>query len=878
MKPSTGMISRLAAVLVAFVFLSSCSRGGGKSGFETIHLLEQPDHGGEAFVPDSGGAVRIGLEEVLAGTRKRSDAGKQTSTLRGKVLSASSLAAGGKIELFCKRDLDGARYLAFVMSATGSHEGRVAFYDRDFETRLGEKSFALIPDGEPHCHTVELAGVPIDPAEVGGFAVSTGTGGVTVSMHSLELRSEPPIYYARLDRSNDRRGAVLIPQGRNFEIPLPEGSARLSFAVSPSTIARLYPSAFADIEFSVRVIGSGRDEVVHSELLRPGGGRSWRNRTIDLSGYRWGKKVRFEVESPGEGASPVYVALGAPGVEAQDETPKPSLILFVIDTLRGDHLGCMGYAKNVSPGIDRFARHAVVFESAYAQDSWTKASIATILSSLYPQVHGAVGWDDRLPSEVLTLPEVLRSEGYYTAAFVTATSVGSIGLNFEQGFDQFVAMTEDHHDSLTSAAEVMARLLPWLRENKERRFFLYVHLMDPHAPYFPVPPFDTMFDPDYEGDLTGATSGRNSFRKYSSKRDIQHAVSLYDGEIAYADEHFTVFVDELKKYGLLESSGIVLTADHGEEFKEHGAWEHGHTLYQELIRIPLLVKFPGMSHGGKRVRQRVRHLDIAPTMLDLAGLDIPDEMQGGSLVPLVAGKVDRVCEEVFSEQNLNRDALYSLISGSYKYVLRTSPRFGQELYDLKNDPSEKENLLRRNATVAGRMAGELMDIVSGSPRLSRLRFASRGKAVWSGKIRSKGIFARVSPVAFSPEDKIALGYSGQVMSFTVSTSGGSKGFDFVIAPPEAAIVFDLTLDGKKLDGGGLLLGPEQVKASVVPFNTERLSSPVMLFAPEGESPVKVTTEPRCYFWKTVSGGVPASSKTSLDRKTRDKLKALGYVE
>ena len=532
---------------------------------------------------------------------------------------------------------------------------------------------------------------------------------------------------------------------------------------------------------------------------------------------------------------------------------------------------------NYTTPIYATADGAVVFESVYAQDSWTKASIATMLTSLYPQIHGAVGWDDRLPSELVTLPELLRKHGYFTAAFVTASSVGSLGLNFEQGFDQFVAMTDDHHDSLTAVAEVMSKLEPWIDSSRDKNFFLYVHLMDPHSPYFPVPPYDTMFDPGYEGEVTGSTTGKNSFRLCSDARDIEHVVALYDGEIAYTDEFFGQFIDELEEHGVFDGTSIFLTSDHGEEFKEHGAWEHGHTLYEELIRIPLIIKLPHGDGKGRRIDTRVRHLDIAPTMLELAGVKPPESYQGKSLAPFIGGTSDMVCEYVFSEQNLNRDVLYSVIRGKHKYILRTRPRFEQELYDLETDPGETRNLVREQPAVAGDLARRVIDIVSGSGRVSHIRFVSTEEAVWTGKILCKGMIARVEPAGLDDNDNVTLGYSADMLTFTVHTSGEEEGFDFVTAPADVPLVFDLACNGDRLGADRLFLGPERIPASTMPFNTERFVDTALLYALDAGAG-EVDARPSCLFWKSVNTGSPASTKTSLDRETFDKLKALGYVE
>jgi arylsulfatase A-like enzyme len=663
---------------------------------------------------------------------------------------------------------------------------------------------------------------------------------------------------------------------------IPKNAANVSFGVTTSNLSRQFHPELCESELLIQLKCEDRIETVHSLKLGSTIQCTWSDLQLDLTEHAWAKRIEFAVASSrgnADTATQVYAAVSEPVVTVREEKPPPNVILYVIDTLRRNHLGCYGYDRNTSPNIDGFAQRGVFFESAYAQDSWTKPSIATMLTSRYPKDHGAVGVEDRLSSELTTLPELLRDAGYYTVAFVAAGAVGIPGLNFEQGFDQFVAMTEDHHDSLTSVAEVMSRLFPWIKRNRDKSFFLYVHLMDPHSPYFPVPPYDTMFDPEYEGRMTGARRGPGGYQSCRNERDIAHVKALYDGEIAYSDEYFGHFVSELRELGLFQNTMFVFTSDHGEELNDRGAWGHGHTLYEELIKIPLITKFPHGEYDGRRVLAEVRHLDLAPTILEAAGLPIPVEMEGKSLLPILEDKKVHLCDEVFSEECLNQNILYSVISDGQKYILRTKPHTSRELYDLREDPYEIRNLFEQDSSSANKLARRLLDYVASSERVSHIRFSSTESASWNGSIVVEGVLARVYPLSPDEHESLSIDSSGTTLSFELRTHQSIEGFDFVTVPPDAQLSIEIFVNDKRLDPSRLLLGLERRGATANPYDTQLLRDQTVLYAADSETIEPVpSSEATCIFWRTIPGAPPISTKATFDRRTRDKLKALGYIE
>ncbi len=401
----------------------------------------------------------------------------------------------------------------------------------------------------------------------------------------------------------------------------------------------------------------------------------------------------------------------------------PNIILIILDTLRADALGSYGAAATASPALDAFAREAVRFENTYAQSSWTRPSIATILTSLYPSEHGAIHKMDALPDRVTTLAEALRADGYWTAGFVSNINVAPV-FNFQQGFDAYTYLAPDLYfgatDSTTQLAiykglrlarerflrdriyvynyyqdaeAVTGAVTQWVEHNPPMPFFLFIHFMDPHDPYFEHP---------YNG--RGVARVLNPDPP-ASRKDELHA--LYAGNVAYLDQHLGTLFSRLKSAGLYENTIIAVTADHGEEFQEHGGWWHGTSLYQEVVHVPLIVKRAHEERAGQVESRRARTLDIAPTLMAAAGLRIPREFVGRDLFGPAAPEP----EPLFAEEELEGDVLASLRVGPWKVITANAdnPRGLQplELYNLDQDAHERHNLALTEQARTEQMLGLL---------------------------------------------------------------------------------------------------------------------------------------------------------------------------
>jgi arylsulfatase A-like enzyme/Flp pilus assembly protein TadD len=341
--------------------------------------------------------------------------------------------------------------------------------------------------------------------------------------------------------------------------------------------------------------------------------------------------------------------------------PASRILLVTIDTLRGDHLGYAGHDVE-TPNLDRLAQSGAVFTRAIAAAPLTLPSHATILSGLYPTRHGARNnGTSSLPGEVETLAERLKGAGYSTAAFVGAFVLDS-RFGLEQGFDHYDDdLPEENPLSNAYYAErraekVVSRALDWAREREDQKLFVWVHLFDPHAPYLPPPPFD---------------------RSYADRP--------YDGEIAYVDRSLAPLLEAF------EDGVTLVTADHGESLGEHGESTHALFLYDATLRVPLLLRAPGIE-PGTRVEAQVRTADIAPTLLDLAGEAPRNELDGKSLLPLVTGEQTEgraaYGESLSPYFNFHWAKLRALRTDRFKII--DAPR--RELYDLASDPGERNNL------------------------------------------------------------------------------------------------------------------------------------------------------------------------------------------
>jgi len=316
-----------------------------------------------------------------------------------------------------------------------------------------------------------------------------------------------------------------------------------------------------------------------------------------------------------------------------------NVIVISIDTLRADHLGCYGYPRETTPSVDAFSREALLFRNSFSHAPSTEPSHGSIFTSQIPVHHGGLR-AQRLPISpgVPTMPEMLRDAGYRTLSWNGGGQVAA-SYGFDRGFEVYESTVREERfrGRVASAIE-------WLDANPGEKFFFFLHTYEVHNPYSPEPRYLEMFDTGYDGDLPasilpGLLLDINDGRFSISGEDAQHIVNTYDAEIRSVDDAFGELVAALDERELLERTVIVFTSDHGEEFGEHGSvGRHSHSLYDELLRVPLILWLPGSEHAGGQFEQQVRGIDILPTVLDAVGIEIPETLAGKSLLPLIAGQ------------------------------------------------------------------------------------------------------------------------------------------------------------------------------------------------------------------------------------------------
>ena len=401
---------------------------------------------------------------------------------------------------------------------------------------------------------------------------------------------------------------------------------------------------------------------------------------------------------------PTVAALAACGGSPVERAREgaPNVLLISIDTLRADHLGCYGYEKPTSPALDAFAGTAVVFEEAHSSASWTLPSLASVLTSEYSSTHGCWNFGSTLDESFRTLPEVLVTAGYDTACVASHVFVTT-----RHGLQQGIVHTDDSYaypevepDKAVTSQVISDKGIRFLDQKaaspSRQPWFLWLHYFDPHEDYML-----------HEG-ITA---------QFVQPGQPAAQVDLYDGEIRYTDLHFGRVLEALQGKGFAENTIVVVVSDHGEEFMDHGGLRHGHTLYRELVRVPLLIRAPGIA--PRRVRELVRTVDLLPTVLDFVGLRAPPGIAGRSLASRMRGEPEEVLPalaEIALSEPLTMD---SVITGHAKLVHHAAGDT-LELYDLGKDPLERQDVHSERPDETDRLSSLLAELKTRATERGRL--------------------------------------------------------------------------------------------------------------------------------------------------------------
>lgn len=412
--------------------------------------------------------------------------------------------------------------------------------------------------------------------------------------------------------------------------------------------------------------------------------------------------------------------------------PGYNVILISLDTLRSDHLGIYGYPKNTSPHIDQLARKSVLFKNSFSNASWTLPSHMSLMTSLYPSIHGVSDPSKKLSNSTRTLAEVLNGNGYLTAAFTAGYYVSKV-YGFDQGFDLY---KENYNYPIETPGqgwrlkEIAKNLSFWLNKNAKKKFFLFIHSFDTHEPFLEHS-YLKEFESNYDGHLNFLNSHStfiksqeykenkariqqvftinlfysrviNEKRIELSDNDKKHLIALYDNEIRFVDHYIGKLLTQLENLDLMDKTIIILWSDHGEELLERGNIQHGGMLYEELIRVPLIVYLPGFR--GPRVNSNLaQSIDIAPTILDILGIGSEKNFMG---IPLFSKKNHFIVGQ-HSQQNIIRTKKYKLMSGEKEET--------SLLFNLRKNPDETVNVFNNKPDLATKLKKEMLRALSQRP-------------------------------------------------------------------------------------------------------------------------------------------------------------------
>jgi arylsulfatase A-like enzyme len=673
------------------------------------------------------------------------------------------------------------------------------------------------------------------------------------------------------------RVAAAAPSGNEWRDAVaisPGSSARFDLGpATPGSAVRIGLLDSAGHPVSVRIL-AGDQEL--GSLRSPGTG-GWTDRRLE---GLVAKPANVQVECTSERSFWVSTA-----EVVTPPSTSPPVIVVLVDTLRRDHLGCYGYGRPTSPNIDAFARESIRFENLVPASSWTRPSVASLLTSTVPSVHGGEDMGDHLRPGLPWIGESFQKSGYETRALITNPNCLPI-WGFGGGFSRYVDVgSEDWIEEDDSV--VMQRAAAAVRDAAGRPFFLYVHALAPHEPYTPPEPQRSQFTshlPAPPGAATNPHLGN---------------VDLYDAEIRYFDTLFGKFLDTLREIGLYDSSVIVLLSDHGQAFGEHGDFGHGSSLFGEQMNPPLIVRLPGGAHGGHVVGALVEMIDIGPTLAALAGVPEDARLQGTSFVPLI------------EKQSWGKTLAYASLQhqDSSQYMTRTlGSKYLRDLaanrdrwFDLATDPLERQPLDAPAADGASLRAHLVQMTSAGQAGLHVLiTHDSRSALAVAGEIRAVGL----GDVRLEyPKQHSALHPGQDAVRFTADMPGGNRSARLAEAMDASAtlrnmmaltgvqvpmeqdnvhVIAQVPMDAKvaiQLAFDGVPVAAEQVHfgaaRSAHPLDGRTVQMAEVLESAVTFNPAALPVKTAAYVWYVPS--TQQISGSELSPELRQSLRALGYV-
>ncbi len=495
------------------------------------------------------------------------------------------------------------------------------------------------------------------------------------------------------------------------------GTSRQALAVSRPTRVSFHAVVPANGKLGFGVGFDGQGSAQGQVRVIPEGGQpidawkgavtgSYQDHVVDLAAHA-NNVVRIDFEATGSGAG--RVAFAEPKILIPVQRPMErtreakNVVVLLIDTLRADKMKPWNPRSRVqTPTIDRLAGEGTVFELAHSPENWTKPSVASVLTGLYPITHGARQSESVLGQGALMISEHMKSNGFTTGSFL-ANGYVSDRFGFAQGWDHYTNYIREGKN--TDASNVFTEAGNWIEQNKDRRFFAYIQTIDPHVPYDPPDEYLRMYDArEYTGPVAARMTPdllekakRNPPAVTFTDRDVERLEALHDGEISQHDHELGKFIERLSRLGIWDDTLLVITSDHGEEFRDHGSWGHGHSVYEELLHVPLLFRMPGVIPEGRRVKQAVGTLSIPATVTDLAKVPAMPNLEGPSLVPYIDGNIAPRPPVAFSDFMDDRRVI---TAGRYKMIVRGN--LTVSMFDIEADPRERTQLDMSARPIAAR--------------------------------------------------------------------------------------------------------------------------------------------------------------------------------
>lgn len=692
----------------------------------------------------------------------------------------------------------------------------------------------------------------------------------------------------RADLGSEVRDALFAPPGsaRRWTLQVPAAGGLLAFGYG---VERLFSPALT-FQVKIRAPRSRGSLSVYAESIshdsadqRPG---MWHEATFDLAEYS-GTTIEVEFSTTSDTtAQPVDLSFWTdPRLLVQTSIHQPNILLVVIDTLRADHLSLYGYARNTSPFLDSWARDGVTFKTVVSPTPWTLPSHVSLFSGMGPLAHG-LNFDDPVPDDLPLLAESLRKNGYRTLA-VTGGGYLHPRYRLHRGFDVFHywrrASSIDQERELDTNVDLAIR---WLQQHHpDRPFFMFFHTYEVHSPFLPRQPYFNRFhvdeSPAFEMSTKpvqgGAAEGFQVPKKFVRAENGQElpgdysalAADLYDSEIAYADKEISRLLSTLRELGIEGETIVVLTSDHGEALGEKGLAGHAY-LYDFNLLVPLVISAPGMSEPGLVVEEQVELTDILPTILELANVEVPREVTGMSLVPLLtAGPVTQQARTAWSYASSSNFGISLRLPGRYKYIYQNTAwpvlAGSEELFRLDSDPEEDHDLAavdpyasQFREEVVSRLKNDLPGLrvrVTNTHQQQAIRIILSGPLVQPLRVKTVGR----APSMMWQEETLQVSAPPNT-EFTLIFEGLAVGdLDLSIRQPNTGEALDHSLSLENLDS------PWRAELEAGEWKSGSVDA-----AKEAEIGVEV-------WWvgRRFSG---ITTEDIVDPDLRKRLQALGYVE